>query len=287
MRDFSWLLVFALIPPAIGAASPDYPADLSKWVKTDPPRVGDDRWFTANHDVEHVWTVYMAADRASARLRAANRERGSAYPERQESYPRMPFVVVQGSAQEGNAGEWFSVQASDGWIIGFNAGEWGGGLWWYSPDGKRRYKISDVQVVGFFKTDAGLFALEGIAHMSISRGQIVKLVKGAPGRWMSSRFVDLGGAPEVGVVAPDGLLTVATHDRLLRVNLVTKGMEVLLANAFWGGLYPTSMVIAPSGAVYIGMRHGVAEVEKAGGAFRAKWLIPTVEFDRAHAEGFR
>ena len=60
------------------------------------------------------------------------------------------------SATEGLAGEWFSVKVSDGWIIGFNAGEFGAGLWWFSPDGKKREKISGDQVVGFFVTDAGL-----------------------------------------------------------------------------------------------------------------------------------
>ena len=76
----------------------------------------------------------------------------------------MPFKVPQGSAKEGLAGEWFSVKISDGWIIGFNAGEFGAGLWWFSPDGKKREKISEDQVVGFFVTDAGLLALEGLAH---------------------------------------------------------------------------------------------------------------------------
>ena len=60
----------------------------------------------------------------------------------------------------------------------------------------------------------------------------------------------------------DGTLTVATDDRLLRVHLDTRKIDVLLANAFWGGLYPNLIVVGPSGAVYLGMRHGVAEVER-------------------------
>lgn len=287
MGSSACLLSLVLIPTAIDAGLADYPADLSKWLRTQPPSLGDERWHAANNDTEHAWVVYMLKDRPSVRLRVVKLEKGSPIPDRQESYPRMPFVVEQGSAKEGRAGEWFSVQVSDGWIIGFNAGEWGGALWWYSPDGKRRYKISEDQVVGFIKTDAGLFALEGLAHKSISRGRIVKLAKDNEGRWVSSNFVELGGAPEVGVLASDGLLTAATHDRLLRVNLVTKRIEVLFKNAFWGGLYPTSMVIAPSGAVYMGMRHGVVELKKAGDIFRAHWLIPNIEFDRPFPPGFR
>ena len=31
---------------------------------------------------------------------------------------------------------------ADGWLVGFNAGEFGGGLWWFSFDGKRSKRIS-------------------------------------------------------------------------------------------------------------------------------------------------
>jgi len=62
---------------------------------------------------------------------------------------------------------------------------------------------------------------------------------------------------------------------------------VLLQHAFCGGLYPVSILVAPSGVVYIGMRHGVAEVVKTGAAYKAHWLIPNREFDRPLAEGLR
>jgi hypothetical protein len=280
------LLLIAHVWAGADDGSADYPADLSKWLKTQPPQVGDGRWFTANYDVGYEWVVYLLKGRPSARPRAAKRDKGSPYPERQEWYPPMPFAIEQGSAEDGLAREWFSVQVSDGWIIGFNAGEWGGALWWYAPDGKRRYKISQDQIIGFFKTDAGVFALEGIAHLNLSRGQIVRPQKGADGRWTSSHHVDLGGAPETALLDSKGLLTVATHERLLRVNLATKKIEVLLENAFWGGLYPKSMILALSETAYIGMRHGVAEVESADGRHRARWLLPNAEFDQPR-EGFR
>lgn len=287
MRPIHCLLAFALVLPAIGDGTADYPADLSKWLRREPPTRGDDRWFASNYDIAHVWIVYMAQGRPSARLRVPKRENGSPYLERQEAYPKMPFVVPHGTAKEGLAGEWCSVQVENGWIIGFNAGEWGGALWWFAPDGKERYKISDDQVIGFFKTEAGIFALEGLAHRRRSRGQIVRLQKDSTGHWRSSQHVDLDGAPEVGVLDSMGLLTVATHDRLLRVNLATKAIDVLLKDAFWGGLCPVSMILTPSGTVYIGMRHGVAGVEKRSGSYTAHWLIPNPDFDRPPQDGVK
>ncbi len=185
--------------------------------------------------------------------------------------------ALQGPAGLGQgwaSGRWYSVKVSDGWIIGFNAGEWGARLWWFSPDGKKREKISEDQVVGFFLTDAGLLALEGIAHGQTSVGRIIRLAKGTEGRWRSEHFLDLKGAPEAAVIGSDGTLAVATHDRLVRVHLDTRKIDVLLDGAFWGGLYPNSMILAPSGAIYLGMRHGVVEVEKIDGVYQAKWLVP-------------
>jgi hypothetical protein len=279
-RIIGCLLAMLVITTGVGAVSSDYPTDLSKWIASEPPKVGDARWFAANYDTHREWVVFLQEGRPSVRMRAARRVNGSSYPERQESYPQMPFKVPHGSADEGLAGEWFSVKVSDGWIIGYNAGEWGAALWWFSPDGTKREKISEDQVVGFFETDAGLLAVEGLAHGNTSIGRIIRLAKGGDGRWHSEQFVDLKGAPEAAVVGADGTLTVATHDRLVRVHLDSRKVDVLLENGFWGGLYPKSIVVAPSGTIYLGMRHGVAEVAKIDGESKARWLIPNSSFDR-------
>ncbi len=285
-----WIMgfIFAIliVPEALSADLINDPADLSKWIRKEPPKKGDGRWRTANAS-DYQWVVMLRENRPSARLRATKRTKDSTDPERQESYPLMPFTVPHGSAKEDLAGEWFSVQVSNGWIIGFNAGEFGAGLWWFSPDGKKREKISEDQVIGFFETGAGLLALEGIAHGTRSVGRIARLAKGEDGHWHSELFVDLKGAPETAVKSADGTLTVATLDRLLRVHLDTRKIDVLLNEAFWGGLYPTSMILTPSGSIFLGMRHGVVEVEKIGTVYKANWLIPNPDFDRILPPGFR
>ena len=76
-------------------------------------------------------------------------------------------------------------------------------------------------------------------------------------------------------------LIVATHDdRLLRVQPAPRKVDVLVKNGFRGGLYPNSMILSPQGAIYIGMRHGVASVEKRGRNYRVDWLLPVPGFDR-------
>jgi hypothetical protein len=92
-RITGWALAILLFPMGAYAGMDDYPADLSEWIAEQPPERGDDRWWAANYDAAHEWVVYLRGDRPSARLRAVKREEGSPYPERQESYPPMPFAV--------------------------------------------------------------------------------------------------------------------------------------------------------------------------------------------------
>jgi hypothetical protein len=283
-RIIGCAVVMLVATTGVLAGLADYPADLSKWVPSQPPKEDDERWFAANHGTDHEWVVFLRGDRPSVRLRSAKREKGSPDPDIPELHPPMPFKVEQGFADEGLAGRQFSVQVSGGWIIGFNAGEFGAGLWWFSPDGKKRHKISEDQVEGFFKTDAGLLAIEGLAHLNISRGRIVRLSKGEGGLWHSEHFVDLKGAPETAVMGANGNMMVATSDRLLRVHVGTKKIDVILENAFWRGLHPNSMILAPSGAVYLGMRYGVAVFEKMGSNYKVKWLTPKPESDRTPPE---
>jgi hypothetical protein len=121
-------------------------------------------------------------------------------------------------------------------------------------------------------------ALEGLAHGGQSTGRIIRLVRDREGRWRSEDLIDLRHAPEVGETKADGSLLIATTRRLLRVVPSDKTVEVLHDDAFWGGLYPNSLVVTPGGAIYLGMRHGVAKLEKKGGQYRVAWLLPNKQF---------
>jgi hypothetical protein len=69
-------------------------------------------------------------------------------------------------------------------------------------------------------------------------------------------------------------LLIATTNRLLRVVPSDKSVDVLHDNAFWGWFYPNSLVVTPGGTIYLGMRHGVAKLEKKGKEYKVAWLIP-------------
>ena len=257
------LLILVLLP----GQPLDFPNDLNRWYVTSPPEEGSDEWFAANADTSHQWMVIAGKNRPKVSLRG----QGLEVP------PTLPFKIPPGSAREGLAGKRIVARAEDGWIVGFNAGEFGAGLWWFSRDGKRRQKISHDNVIDLIPTASGLLAIEGLAHGGISRGKIVRLSRKKDGGWVTDPFLDLGHGPQVATTDADGSLVIATTNRLLRVAPASKKLDVLLDKVFWGGLYPNSIVIVPSGTIYLGMRHGIAKVEKAGANYKVHWLLPPME----------
>lgn len=153
-------------------------------------------------------------------------------------------------------------------------------MWWYSTDGEQRYRISEDQVCQFLLTPQGVFALEGLAHLTVSRGQVIQLAQDAQGHWTSARFVELGYAPETGLVDEEGSLIVATTNSLVQVH-ADRTQTVLLPKVFWGGLYPRSMILSPAGDIYLGMRHEVCKVHQTNHGYVADWLLPNRDFVNA------
>ena len=137
-------------------------------------------------------------------------------------------------------------------------------------------------------TSSGLLALEESAHGGESKGRVARLYRNKDGRWLSETLLDLGYAPEVAVKDIDSSLIVVTNEQLLRVIPTSKKTEVLLDHVFWSWLYPNSIVIAPSGTIYVGMRHGIAKVEKEKTLYKTSWLLPTKKFaDQKYVEGLK
>lgn len=265
-------LCAAVLLPAFVTAEPDqYPEDLEKWIAVAPPKRNSDASIAANNDTAHEWVVSLRDGHPRATL-----DRSAPPPP--ERSDRLPFEIERGSAKDGLAGTRRSIKVDDGWIVAFDAGEFGAGLWWFSSDGKKRDKLAEAWVTHFFTTEAGLLAIEGLAHMGVSKGRILRLARDQGGRWRAEDLIDLKHAPEAAVKRPDGSLLIATTDRLLRVVPSSKAVEVLHKDAFWRALYPNSLIVTPNGTIYVGMRHGVARLEKQGGEYKVAWLLPNRAF---------
>ncbi len=239
---------------AIGQDS--FPDDLSHWIATDVPAV-------TMSDFGDEWFVFLQNGRPSVRD----------FKSGEDDCDKLPFKIEEGNPFEGFGGWVHAARVTDGWIVGFNRGEFGGSLWWFAADGKSRYLISRDRIRAFLATGPELLAFEGLAHLTNDRGGIMRLKRGEGGKWSFDRIADLRTAPQAAARDKDGSLVVVGTKRLLRVR-IGKPVEVLMDNAFWQSLSPTSVIIDGSGAIYIGMQYGVAKVTQAGGKSKVAWLRP-------------
>jgi hypothetical protein len=162
----------------------------------------------------------------------------------------------------------------DGWLIGFDAGEYGGSLWWYASATTAGVKLSSDNVLRLLPTaDEGVvLAVVGIAHMGLDVGRLLRFhyLNGAP---HLAALADLGTQPQVVLLEPTGAALVLTNRALQRVQ--PDGAVTTLCTVDYSGLYPTSMVVLRSGDIYVGMRHFLGSLSPSPNAeCVVRWFVP-------------
>lgn len=166
-----------------------------------------------------------------------------------------------------------TLKVADGWLVGFNDGEWGGALYWFNPNGTAKYRISKHQIVDFVQTSNRIFAIEGLAHLSLSEGSIISICRSSnQGPWQITGLYRLPQAPYAVVQHLDGNLLVVLSDSFVSVALDGK-IKTIVKEVRWGGLYPNSMVLSTDAkTVCVGMRQFVAKITLKNG--KVSFLVP-------------
>ena len=250
------------------AEEPSYIRELSKWREIPVPRASNkakrEIWFRRANAAEFEWRVYRQNRVPCARL----------FDESTERYPDRPDFLPKTGTFSGPSA---CVKVEDGWLVGYNRGEWGGSLWWFSPDGKREYKISNHQIVDFIMMPDGIRAIEGLAHMGISEGSVIRITRPtAETRWRASVETRLPFAPYAVSLHHNNDLLITLSDSLVLVGANHKVRTLLIGNP-WGGLYPNSSILTLNGQIlYIGMRQFVGEFDLRTG--RLRFLLPSLPF---------
>ncbi|WP_316792152.1 hypothetical protein [Pedobacter frigoris] len=166
----------------------------------------------------------------------------------------------------------YVAKVDDGYLIGFNGGEFGGSLYWYSKDGERFYKVSNHSVIQYIKRGNKLYAIEGLTHMSVSEGSIIELKK-ISGKWTAERYVELPLGPTAVALDKKGSFIVMTSSSLLRINK-NKRVTTLIDKGFWAiYLYPgPESIKVKNDTFYVGLRGGVFKYNPA--TKKQEWLMP-------------
>lgn len=149
---------------------------------------------------------------------------------------------------------------SNGRLVAADDGEFGGGLFQYFEKGKGSRKIIDGNFHSFFDFQGKTFVLDGLAHLGINRGKIWNIYE-MNGVWHLGKSIDVHESPYAYCVKDESAIYLVTPESLLEVNLKTSVVKPIIKNAFWGGLYPNSIVRESDTSIWIGMRGGILNIQ--------------------------
>jgi hypothetical protein len=164
------------------------------------------------------------------------------------------------------------IKAGDGWLIGFNAGEFGGGLWWSNADGSKTKRLSDENVQVMVNRGKEILVLTGLAHLGTDEGSIYSYL---PSDHINPliQVSDLGSAPGAAVLQEDGTLLIATERRILKLSPDNR-LQELYRNEDMAFYYPGSIAVDQDGVVFVGMRFYVVRLRpRSDGLYSVVWYV--------------
>ena len=263
MRRLLSGLMLLLLLPCVHANAAALPREVSRWTEVAMPAKAK----KADHD---VWQA--AANWADVEWRAFA-DQGQAVAERKQGHGavlngRPGFM--RGLARFGRVDAVHLVR--DGWLIGFNRGEFGAGLYWFSTDGARNEKISDQHVGGFFEIAKVVHAIEGSTAPGARGGSVLRIARDGGGVWRTEAIARLPSTPETVAAKADGSALITLSDALVSIDPNGR-LRTLVADAPWRTLFPNSSTLsADQRHLYIGMRQYVADIDLA--TRRLRFLVP-------------
>jgi hypothetical protein len=197
-KTVAWALLWPLTVAGACRTRPATP-DVSTWREQElsPDERAYLEWLTGVNHEQRDWFVHREDDFRNA------------YLQRHEFTPPLPRFEYSTER---------ALRVKDGWLVGFNKGEWGGALYWFSDDGRKNYYISDHQIVELFSLKGGIYATEGLAHLHTSRGSIITInYEPSTQRWGAAPFAELPFAPCAATIAPDGTMLITTSDAVVAI----------------------------------------------------------------------
>ena len=185
------------------------------------------------------------------------------------SVDTLPFIPVFKTNEAYRFRGFRTVKkVSDGYLLGFNKGEFGGSLHWFSFNGDSTYQISNGLVNYIFEHKSKIYIAHGLAHMGSDDGGINQMLL-TNGKWTIGTGADLTYNPEVFLPIKNGVIIVTSKTVLLFDGL--QKIKKIKKDGFWEVLYPQSAVLQ-NNDLYIGMRGGIYKINLK--SRKEEWLMP-------------
>jgi hypothetical protein len=204
-------------------------------------------------------------------------------PQRASPIP-PPELPAGAKRQHGMFGYESILKVQNGWMLGFDGGEFGGGLWFVDANGTAT-QLYQENVRGFVETSRGVMVFVGVAHMTIDRGEVLIARNPVTADTKLEMLAPLDSAPETFTqISPDAALLVTTHG-ISRIT--SSGDHQSLTHSKFAILYPNSIVVTPDATIYVGMRLFVIRLVPTSKSdeYTEQWLVPE-DCEQFHMEGY-
>ncbi len=234
--------------------------DLSNW-KQDTLPVGN-HIYTANHSSDN-WLFKKQNGKWKIIQNDFKGEKGDSLP--------FTAAFMEENLKE-IKGNRFVKKTSDGFLVGLNKGEFGGGLYFIKTDGLDGYQIADyVNIHSIFEYHSRYFSIEGLAHLGGQRGQILELFKDDT-LWKYKSLTNLIEAPAL-IADYRNEKIIITSQYILKFGQHFKVTQILKSPMYWGVLYPSSVLIDKDD-IYLAMRQGVLKIKTFDTVPEYEWYVP-------------
>ena len=159
-------------------------------------------------------------------------------------------------------------KVDNGFLVGFNKGEFGGSLHWYSEKGDSTYQISRGNVDYIFEYKRNIYMVSGLFHMVTDHG-VINEMKFIKSKWKIDGGFELPSKSFIIMPYKDRILFITTKTILFFDG--TDNFDLVKKDGFWDVLYPQSAVIV-NDDLFIGMRGGVYKINL--NTKNEEWLMP-------------
>jgi len=158
-------------------------------------------------------------------------------------------------------------QTRDGWLVGFNQGEFGGSLWFVSPDGSKSTRILKEDVIRFVEVFGRLFVFTSAVPLGGQNGSIYEITDDGK----IANHLSFDAAPEIYAQDSGSSMVVAGESGVYRVSSAMTVEPIV-----HGGLYgfsPNSIVVMPDKTIYVGLRFFVLQLIPRGHSYEEQWIV--------------
>lgn len=247
-----------------GGSANDAPYGFRKADESDILQLGVD------DDVESGYMLSFLDNRLRIETRVEWVQREGAESKGTDASKGAKFKIDLGSAKVyWKKGDGTPVE--DGWLKGFDAGEFGGGLYWFAKDASGYKRINQRNTQMVIDTPKGVFAVQSLTHFTFGYSDLVEVKKGKSG-WETRVITNLHVSPSEILRAGDRFIY-ATNEYVSILN--TDGTQREIYHASMRVLNPESMVRRPNGEIWVGsVKRILRLIPKGNDIYAAQWYLP-------------